>query len=193
MFPLLARPLQPSGYTWTIASRISDALNEAEQRFGPRDRNYFYAGHEFVSRHPGTWYPGNRQHIVIQLGIECTQDMVQAIYQLAHEVIHLLSPSVHRRPTILRRAWRPGFPRITADAPRARLSERKFLHIKRHRTLFDKFWSSIQTAFGRCESQSPAFRGYQLLSSGFTVPVSLKNRQLFSRLGLFVADSHDAI
>ena len=46
-----------------------------------------------MSRHPGTWYPGNRQHIVIQLGIECTQDMVQAIYQLAHEVIHLLSPS----------------------------------------------------------------------------------------------------
>lgn len=93
MYPLLARPRQPSGYTWTIASRISDALNEAEQRFGPRDQSYFYAGHEFVSRHPSTWYPGDRQHIVIQLGLECSQDMVQATYQLAHEVIHLLSPT----------------------------------------------------------------------------------------------------
>ncbi|MDQ8188572.1 hypothetical protein [Pelagicoccus sp. SDUM812002] len=93
MTTLIASPRKPSGYTWTIASRISDALAEAEQRFGKRDPNFFYAGHEFVKGNPSTWYPGDRGHIIIQLGERCIDDSVQAIYQLSHEVIHLLAPT----------------------------------------------------------------------------------------------------
>lgn len=93
MNTLLASPLTPSGYTWTIASRVSHALAEAEERFGERDPSYFYAGHEFVDGNPTTWYPGNRRHIVIQLGKACLSDFNRAIYQLSHEVIHLLAPT----------------------------------------------------------------------------------------------------
>lgn len=91
--PLLASPRTPSGYTWTIASRISYAFAEAEERFGERDPSYFYAGHEFVDGNPGTWYPGNRHHIIIQLSKECINDFDRALYQLSHEVIHLLGPT----------------------------------------------------------------------------------------------------
>jgi hypothetical protein len=95
--PLVTSPLSPSGYTWTIASRVSDALAEAERRYGSRDLTFFYAGHEFIDGNPGTWYPGNRGHIVIQLGKECLADFHRAIYQLSHEVIHLLAPTGGQR------------------------------------------------------------------------------------------------
>ena len=97
MHPLLTSPLSPSGYTWTIASRVSDALSQAEQQFGSRDPSYFYAGHEFIDGNPSTWYPGDRGHIVIQLGQQCQTDFVRAIYQLSHEVIHLLAPTGGQR------------------------------------------------------------------------------------------------
>lgn len=93
MNPLLTAPRSPSGYTWTIASRLSDALAEAEERFGSRDPAFFYTGHEFIDGNPCMWYPGDRGHIVIQLGKECLTDFNRAIYQLAHEVIHLLAPT----------------------------------------------------------------------------------------------------
>jgi hypothetical protein len=72
---------------------LSDALAEAEKRFGSRDPTFFYAGHEFIDGNPCTWYPGDRCHIVIQLGKECLTDFNRAIYQLSHEVIHLLAPT----------------------------------------------------------------------------------------------------
>lgn len=97
MNPLVTSPLTPSGYAWTIASRVSDALAEAEHRFGARDLAYFYAGHEFIDGNPSTWYPGNRGYIVIQLGMHCMTDFNRAIYELSHEVIHLLAPSGGQR------------------------------------------------------------------------------------------------
>jgi hypothetical protein len=97
MNPLLARPNPDgNGYTWTIASRISDALAEVEQRFGPRDPSYFLAGWEFVNLNPGTWFPGNRKHIVIQLSFDAAGDLPRLVFQLSHEVVHLLAPTGKR-------------------------------------------------------------------------------------------------
>ena len=81
-------------YTYTIASRVSEALVLAEKLYGPRDPSFFYAGHEFIDRYPQTWYVGDaqRKHIVIQLSLSCMTDEKRAVYQLSHEVVHLLSP-----------------------------------------------------------------------------------------------------
>jgi hypothetical protein len=95
--PIIASPLpEGNGYTWTVASRISHALAEAEARFGPRDPSYFLAGWEFVRSYPRIWYPGDRKHVVIQLGLEARGDVPRLVFQLSHEVVHLLSPTGRR-------------------------------------------------------------------------------------------------
>ena len=81
------------GYTWTLASLLGDMLHIAEKLFGPRDRSYTILGLEFTSDGPRIWYPGDRQHIVIQLDPSAATDMLQACYQMAHETVHLLAPS----------------------------------------------------------------------------------------------------
>ena len=82
-----------NGYTWTLASRLSDMLHMAEELFGPRDPSYTILGIEFVSDNSRIWYPGNRGHIVIQLDPSAATNILQACYQMAHETVHLLSPS----------------------------------------------------------------------------------------------------
>ena len=82
-----------NGYTWTLASRLGDMLHIAEKLFGPRDPSYTILGIEFVSDNPRIWYPGSRGHIIIQLSPSAATNMSQACYQMAHETVHLLSPS----------------------------------------------------------------------------------------------------
>jgi hypothetical protein len=91
---LYARPLPDStGWTWTLASRLGHILSTAEGLFGPRDHTYTILGVEFGGGNPQIWYPGSCRNIVIQITPECATDMSRACYQMAHEVIHLLSPS----------------------------------------------------------------------------------------------------
>jgi hypothetical protein len=61
--------------------------------FGPRDLSYTPVGIEFYGDRPYIWYPGNNKHISIILTDHSRQDTSQAIFQLAHEVVHLLSPT----------------------------------------------------------------------------------------------------
>jgi hypothetical protein len=98
---LIAKALPPSGYTWTLTSRLGQILRLAEAQFGERDRSYTILGVEFVESHPQIWYPGNCKHIAIQLGVECLHNNVRACYQLAHESIHLLSPTGGGNATVL--------------------------------------------------------------------------------------------
>ena len=81
------------GYTWTLASRLSDMLHIAEELFGPRDPSYTILGIEFVSDNPKIWYPAGRRHIIMQLSLSAANNMSQACYQMAHETVHLLAPS----------------------------------------------------------------------------------------------------
>ena len=90
---LLVTQCLPNGYTWTLASRLGDMIYMAEELFGPRDQLYTILGIEFVADGPRIWYPGDRKHIIIQLGPSAATDMSQACYQMAHETIHLLAPS----------------------------------------------------------------------------------------------------
>jgi hypothetical protein len=90
------------GYTWTLPSRLGSMLHEAEQLFGPRDRSYTILGVEFGPGGPQVWYPRpERKHVVVQLSRNALKDEVIALYQLAHECIHLLSPSGRRAAPVI--------------------------------------------------------------------------------------------
>lgn len=99
---VIANPL-PSGdgYTWTLASRLGEMILNIEAQFGKRDRSWTILGIEFCDNGPQTWFPGDCGHIVIQLGPLAKEDQVQALYQLAHESVHLLDPIVFGFGTVL--------------------------------------------------------------------------------------------
>ena len=90
----VAKPLDGgSGYTWTLASRLGHMIAEAERQYGPRDPSYTIVGVEFEETGPRIWYPGDRRHVVVQLGTSCLDHPDRAMYQLAHEALHLLFPT----------------------------------------------------------------------------------------------------
>ena len=96
------KPLRSGdGYTWTLASQLGHMLCLAESRFGPRDRSYTILGVEFVDDVPQCWFPRNCRNIVIQLGSQCLREPDRACFQLAHESIHLLSPTGGRNANVL--------------------------------------------------------------------------------------------
>lgn len=91
---LFARRLpKGDGYTYTLASRLGDILAKAEEMFGPRDAEYSILGVELHGTKPQVWYPGNRKHVIVQLAESCITDMPRACFQMAHESVHLLSPT----------------------------------------------------------------------------------------------------
>ena len=87
----LARPI-PNGFTFTLASRLGQMLSMCEKEFGPRDQSFTILGVEFREGVPQVWFPGNCGQVVVQLGREAMQEPVRALYQLAHECVHLLDP-----------------------------------------------------------------------------------------------------
>ncbi len=81
-------------YTWTITSKLGHILRTAEEKYGNRDKEYTILGVEIsLNAQPQIWYPGNCKHIAIQLTQGCIVNMDRAVFQLAHEAIHCLSPT----------------------------------------------------------------------------------------------------
>lgn len=89
-----ATPLQNStGWTFTLTTLLGDCLSHAEAQFGQRDLTYTVLGVEFGGPNPKIWYPGDCKHVSVMLSASCLNDIDRAIFQLAHEVVHLLSPT----------------------------------------------------------------------------------------------------
>ena len=86
---IIAEPIE-GGFTYTLASRLGDLLKLAEEKFGPRKPDFTILGVEFQDGDPQTWFPGNCKHIVVQLSLEAMNNEEQAVFQLAHETVHLL-------------------------------------------------------------------------------------------------------
>ena len=83
--------------TWTLTTRLGDMLRKAKKLFGKRDCSYTPIGVEFYNDNkPMVWYPGNCKHIAIRLTMNAACDFRRALYQLAHETVHLLSPTGER-------------------------------------------------------------------------------------------------
>ncbi len=90
----VAKPI-PGGFTWTLAMRLGDLLYKAESQFGTRDMAYTILGVEFqgdTAQIPRCIIQGERKHIIVQLTASAMKDPHQAMFQLAHECIHLLDP-----------------------------------------------------------------------------------------------------
>jgi len=81
------------GYSWTITSKLGHILRTAEERYGKRDHSYTILGVEFSQDGPQIWYPGNCKNIIIQISMNCIDDINRAVFQVAHEAIHCLSPT----------------------------------------------------------------------------------------------------
>ncbi len=82
----------PNGFTFTLASRLGQILEMVESEFGPRDKRYTILGIEFRNGVPQIWFPENCGNVVIQLSREAMQEPKRALFQLAHESVHLLDP-----------------------------------------------------------------------------------------------------
>lgn len=83
-------------FTWTLATRFGDALAFAEQRYGQRDLSWTLLGVDFARVPlPQIFYVrhnSGRKAIVVHLTAEAATDEKHALFQLAHEVVHTLSP-----------------------------------------------------------------------------------------------------
>lgn len=99
---LLAEPI-PNGYSWTLASRLGQMLECAEKYFGARAKKWTLLGIEFTRGGPSLWFPGHprRCDIIIQLGVRAATDHEFGCWQLAHEVLHVLSPVELGAATVL--------------------------------------------------------------------------------------------
>lgn len=102
-------------YSLTLAQLTSVFIAEIERQLGPRNPAFTYVGLEFdttPNAKPHIWflntgYPGHEtengsNHIVIRLTASAQTDANLAIWQLAHECVHLIDPwniEAQGRPT----------------------------------------------------------------------------------------------
>ncbi|MFT8671951.1 MAG: hypothetical protein ABF802_09285 [Acetobacter orientalis] len=86
---------------WTLTTILSNFIFILEEKYGKRNMNYTPVGIEFCGATPYVWYPGNRNHISIVLSESAAQNLEQAIFQLAHEAVHLLDPSGGSKANVL--------------------------------------------------------------------------------------------
>ncbi len=83
-----------SGYSWTITTKLGHILYVAESQYGERDKSYTILGVElYEGEQPCIWYPGNCNNIAIRITSNCSDNMDRAVFQVAHEAIHCLSPT----------------------------------------------------------------------------------------------------
>lgn len=111
---LIAHPT-PKGYTYTITTYALKYLDELEQMYGPRASTFIYGGVELITNGPPmVWYPGGR-YVVVQLTISTTTNLPQAIFQLAHEMVHVLSPHGQHITNNLEEGIATWFSKVATD------------------------------------------------------------------------------
>jgi hypothetical protein len=77
----------------SLTRQLGLFLEEAEALFGPRDRSFTLLGIEFNDGPNRLVYPNtHHDQIIVQLSNESRDSRDQALFQLAHETVHVLSP-----------------------------------------------------------------------------------------------------
>ena len=86
--------LPSGGNDWTLPRRLGEMLGEAEIKYGSRDESFTVLGVEFGPDgwNPHIYYPPTGKHITIMLAPIALNDHDIALYELAHECVHLLGP-----------------------------------------------------------------------------------------------------
>lgn len=92
-----------SGYTSTLTSLLGNFLTQIEGICGPRQADWTILGIQFSGHVPHIWFPGgteNRRHVAIVLAMDAKDDPSRAIFQLAHESVHLIAPCCMPRTNV---------------------------------------------------------------------------------------------
>jgi hypothetical protein len=77
----------------SLTRQLGLFLEKAEELFGPRDKSFTLLGTEFHDGPNRVIYPNaNHDQIVILLSKEARGNHDQALFQLAHETVHVLAP-----------------------------------------------------------------------------------------------------
>jgi hypothetical protein len=93
--PLFTSMPIPGGGSYTLTTYFGKMLSEAEELYGRRDMDWTPIGVEFFSGDvPHIWFPGNRKHVCIRLTFSAVNDLDEALWQLAQEIVHILGPVV---------------------------------------------------------------------------------------------------
>lgn len=101
---IIAFPCPPESggtYTFTLTSRLGQILEMAEERFGPRDKSYTILGFEFRAGLPQIWFPGTGKTVIVQLDSSSMNDPNLPLFQMAHESVHLLTPVLPDKASVL--------------------------------------------------------------------------------------------
>ena len=98
--------LPDGSLSWTLTSAFGQFLSEAEELFGQRDKSWTPLGVEIHDGIPDVWFPGSydnaqTKHISIRVSDHCLKDARQGMFQVAHEVIHVLSPLINKNANVL--------------------------------------------------------------------------------------------
>lgn len=111
---LVAHPI-PMGHTWTLTTYALKYLDELEQLYGPRTTTYIYGGVELIQTGPPkVWYPMNK-YVVVQVTASTAAYLPQALFQLAHEMVHVLSPNGQATTNILEEGLATWFSKLATD------------------------------------------------------------------------------
>jgi hypothetical protein len=76
-----------------LNDRLQDFIRQAEVQFGPRNREWVLDGIKFTEADTPNrlMYPSER-HIVVELSQAAEHDYDRALFQLAHDAVHVLWP-----------------------------------------------------------------------------------------------------
>jgi hypothetical protein len=88
-----SRPI-PNGGSYTLTTLFGQMLAEAEDLYGQRNLEWTPIGVEFFECDaPHIWFPGNRKQVCIRLTVDALNDLDEALWQLAQEIVHILGPA----------------------------------------------------------------------------------------------------
>ena len=93
--------LDGNGYAYTLTTLLGVLLRDLEERYGLRDRSYNLLGIESCQDGPMIWYPHNCKDVVVMLSTGVASYPNSAIFELAHEAVHLLSPTGSRHALVV--------------------------------------------------------------------------------------------
>lgn len=118
--------------------------------FGPRDASWKFVGIGFHENGPHLRYPPGHRLVSVELLRTCLFYPDQALYQLSHEVVHLLSPTGGRDAPLIEEGCAVHF---SLTAPTYRSSAYKENSLRRIRTdpAAINYWEALE-AFERLEA-----------------------------------------
>jgi len=93
----------PDGrYTWSLTTAFAKLLRDAQDAYGPRDRSFNFIGFHFCGPYAclERYKWGSPGDIIIVLPEGACFNLDKACFNLAHEVIHFLSPSIGTPVTV---------------------------------------------------------------------------------------------